>query len=115
VSPTQQRKFNELKVARINGGGQAQSDQTINNFIDTYDYGGSATVKVQHNISQKNNEVFFVQEDYVSTVCLRKFGAQEIAKVSDADRAMIVGEYGFKVKQPRETLFRLTNLSTSLT
>jgi hypothetical protein len=39
---------------------------------------------------------------------------EDLAKVGDSQRELLVGEYTFEFFNPKETLYRVSNLSTSV-
>lgn len=113
VSPKQQRKLNDLKEARIIGGGQSQSDMTLNNYVNKYDFGSRASIDVILSTDIKNDEVYFAQKDLVKVKPLkgRALFKKPLPEDGDFVREMVVGEYTLEVRNTRETMFRLYNLA----
>ena len=113
VSPRQQRKLNDLKEARIVGGGQTQSESNLNNFVSRYDFGNRAQVNVILSTDIKDDEVFFAQKDLLSVVPLgdRSFKVKDLPEDGDFKRKMVVGEYTLIARNTRETLYRISNLA----
>ncbi len=116
VPVTQQRKINQLKEARIIGGGQQQSDNAINNFADTYQFGTKGNAKIWWTTDLKDDEIYFVQKDKIRVRPLkgRTLDRVPLGKTGDNVKELILGEYTMEVKNPGETLYRKYNLSTSL-
>lgn len=116
-SVRQQRQLNLLKVSRINGGGQEQKDTSINNMVETYDFGARAKVEIMFHPDVRDDEIYFYQKDHVNVKPLqgRTWDTTPLAKTGDTDDEMIVGEYTFEFFNTRETLYRLYNLKTNFT
>lgn len=114
-SVRQQRQLNQLKVSRITGGGQEQKDTSINNMVETYDFGARAKVEIMFHPDVRDDEIYFYQKDLVNVKPLqgRAWKTQPLAKTGDTDDEMIVGEYTFEFFNTRETLYRLYNLKTT--
>lgn len=113
VSPKQQRKLNDLKEARIIGGGMSQSDMTLNNYVNKYDFGSRASIDVILSTDIKNDEVYFAQKDLVKVKPLkgRALFKKPLPEDGDFVREMVVGEYTLEVRNTRETMYRLYNLA----
>jgi hypothetical protein len=113
VSVKQQRKLNDLKEARVIGGGMSQDQEVVNNFISRYDFGSKAQVEVILSTDLRNDEVFFAQKDFLSIHSLGKRALQVKILPEDGDftRRLVFGEYSLVARNARETLFRLHNLS----
>lgn len=113
VPVRQQRKLNDLKEARIIGGGQMQDDKTVNNFVSRYDFGSKAQVEVILSTDLRNDEVFFAQKNLLSVNPLgsRTFKLKPLPEDGDFLRKLVFGEFTLIARNTRETLFRLYNLS----
>ena len=112
VSIKQQRKINDLKEARVIGGGHMQSDNTINNFVNRYDFGSRASVEIIPVTDLKDDEIYFFQKDLIS---VHPLGSRSLMKKSlpedgDFKRELLIGEYTAVFRNVRETLFRFYNL-----
>lgn len=113
VSIKQQRKLNELKEARIINGGMSQGENTINNFVQAYDFGSRAHVTVLPLTDLTDSEVYFFQSDLVEVRPLgdRAFKRKPLPEDGDFVREMIYGEYTTIFRNVQETLFRYYNLA----
>jgi hypothetical protein len=113
VPVTQQRKLNDLKEARIISGGVSQSDNTMTNFWNRYEFGSSAQVDVIMTPDLADDEVYFCQKDLVGVHPMkeRQFKRKPLPEDGDYVREMILGEYTGVFRNVRETLFRLHGLS----
>lgn len=78
------------------GDGQA----TIVGAADTYvsDFG---LLKVVPNRFQNTSSVLYLDWDYVSVDYLRTFRTEALAKTGDADKRMLLAEYGLRVKNEK--------------
>lgn len=115
VSYKQQRKINELKAARIISGGMSQSESTLTNKVDRYDFNGAARIGIVATTDVADNEIIIFQEGKVKLKPLngRAWKVEDLAKTGDTDDKLIVGEYTMEVANARETLFNYTNLSVA--
>ena len=113
VSPKQQRKLNDLKEARIIGGGQSQSDMTLNNYVNRYDFGSRASIDVILSTDIKNDEIYFAQKDLIKVKPLKDRALKKKPLPEDGDfvREMVIGEYTLEARNTRETMYRLYNLA----
>lgn len=113
VPVRQQRKINDLKEAKVIGN-VAQSETTLNNFVNRYDFGGKAQVDIMCTTDLAPDEVYFFQKDNVKVKPFkgRALSREPLAKTGDNERELMVGEYVFEFHNPRETLFRKYNLAT---
>lgn len=113
VSTRQQRKINELKEARILGGGQSQSEKNLNNFVNRYDFGSSAQVDVILVPDLRKDEVYFFQKDHISVHPMegRAWVTKPLPEDGDFVREMILGEFTTVFRNPRELLYRYNNLA----
>lgn len=113
VSPKQQRKLNDLKEARIIGGGQSQSDMTLNNYVNKYDFGSRASIDVILSTDIKNDEIYFAQKDLIKVKPLKDRALKKKPLPEDGDfvREMVIGEYTLEARNTRETMYRLYNLA----
>lgn len=116
TSVRQQRKLNGLKEARIINGGMGQGEMRLNNFVNGYDFGSSASVEVFFSTDVRNDEMYFYQKDKVKVIPLQgqSWKREKLAKTGDTDDEFIVGEYTFEFRNTRETLFMLYNLDTAV-
>lgn len=73
-------------------------DSTLNSTISVYisDFG---ELKVVPNRFQRNRTAFALQMDMWELMMLRSYDTVELAKTGDADKRMIVVEYGLKANQ----------------
>lgn len=113
VSTRQQRKLNEIKEARIIGGGHSQGEKNINNFVNRYDFGSNAQVDVILVPDLRKDEVYFFQKDLISVQPMegRAWITKPLPEDGDFVREMILGEFTSIFRNPRETLFRYTGLA----
>ena len=114
-SVNQQRKLNELKSARVTGGGQSQSETNLNNFLDAYNFGGSANVRVFFSTDMRDDEVIFYDESKVKVRPLRDnaFKTKPLPEDGHFKRKLGFGEYVFEVMNARETLYHYYGLATA--
>lgn len=80
---------------------QAKKDQaTIVGAADAYvsDFG---TLAVIPNRFQRTSSAFVLDWDYVSVDYLRPFKQEELAKTGDAEKRMLICEYGLRVKNEK--------------
>jgi hypothetical protein len=110
----QQRKLNDLKAARIVGGGQTQKEMGINNFVETYDFGSRAHVTVIPVVDLADDEVYFFDKSLIKVKPLqgRTWDRQPLAKTGDSEKELIVGEYTAEFRNVQETLYRYSGLAT---
>jgi hypothetical protein len=115
VSTRQQRKLNEIKEARIIGGGQSQGEKNISNFVNRYDFGSSAQVKVILVPDFRKDEAYFFQEDLISVHPMegRAWITKPLPEDGDFVREMILGEFTAVFRNVPETLFRYYNLAVA--
>lgn len=113
VPYAQQSKINALKEARVISGGVKQSDMSINNFVETYNFGNNAQIEIMLTTDIADDEVYFFQKDKVEVKPYkdRGFKREKLGKTGDNDREMIVGEYVCEFHNAPETLFRKYNLA----
>jgi hypothetical protein len=111
----QQRKINELKASRIISGGMSQSEKTLTNAVDRYDFNGSASIKFILSTDLFPDEIIVCQEDKIAVKPLtgRAWQKEDLAKTGDSSDSMILGEYTLEVKNPKETLFYYNGLSVA--
>jgi hypothetical protein len=114
VSNIQKAKLNNLKIARVQGGGQQQSDKAINNLVDIYE-SEAGPLKIVRSNDVFDTDLWLVDSKKVRVMPLqgRRFGIEPLSKVGDKDESMIVGEYTAEVHNP-EVLFKIKNLATSV-
>ena len=114
VSLKQQRKLNDLKAGRIIHGGMTQKDMSINNFVESYDFGGRAHVNVTYLTDLADDEVYFFDKSKVKVKPLqgRSWDRQPLAKTGDSDKELILGEYTTEFRNVYETLYRYYGLAT---
>lgn len=115
VSTRQQRKINDLKEARIIGGGQSQKEKNLDNFVNRYDFGSHAEVDVVLVPDLRQNELYYFQKDLVKVRPMegRAWVTKPLPEDGDFVREMILGEFSAEFRNTRETLGRLYNLSTA--
>jgi hypothetical protein len=115
VPVRQQRKINALKEARVVGGGQSQSDNSVNNFVTRYDFGSNAQVDIIWSNDLFPDEVYFFQKDKFKVKPLqdRQWDRVPLAKTGDTDREMLIGEYTLEVFNSTELLYRYYGLNTA--
>lgn len=114
VSTRQQRKLNELKEARIIGGGQSQGEKNLNDFVNRYDFGSSAQVDVILLPDLRKDEIYFFQKDLISVHPMegRAWITKPLPEDGDFVREMILGEFTAVFRNVRETLVRYHSLAT---
>lgn len=114
VPTRQQRKLNELKEARIIGGGMSQGEKNLNDFVNRYDFGSSAQVDVILLPDLRKDEVYFFQKDLISVHPMegRAWITKPLPEDGDFVREMILGEFTAVFRNVRETLFRYYSLAT---
>lgn len=66
--------------------------------VDVYvsDFG---TVRIQPNRFQRERDLWFIDPEYISLGILRPFRIEELAKTGDAEKRMLLQEWGLCVKQ----------------
>jgi len=116
VPVRQQRKLNELKETRVVQGGMNQSENKISNYWNVYDFGTTAQVQIYFTNDLFDDEIYFFQKDKIKVrpYAGRQMHHEDLAKVGDSQRELLVGEYTFEFFNPKETLYRVSNLSTSV-
>ena len=114
VSVNQQRKLNELKEARVVGA-HTQSENNINNFVEVYNFGKRANVKVFFSTDLRDGELFFYDESKVKVRPLRDNAIKTKPLPEDGHfvRKMVFGEYTFEIANAREHLFHRYGLATA--
>lgn len=113
VSTRQQRKINELKNAKIIGGGMTQSEHNFDNFVNRYDFGSNAQVDIMCVPDIRKNELFYFQKDLISVQPMegRAWVNKPLPEDGDFVREMVLGEFTGVFRNVRETLGRVTNLA----
>lgn len=114
-SVNQQRVLNTLKNARVTGGGQSQSENNINNFVDVYNFGSQANVKVFFSTDMRDDECIFYDESKVKVRPLKDnaFKTKPLPEDGHFKRKLGFGEYVVEVFNARETLYHYTGLATA--
>lgn len=114
VSVNQQRVLNQLKEARVISGGMSQSENNINNFVELYNFGRRANVRVFFSTDLRDDELFFYDESKVKVRPLKDNALKTKPLPEDGHfvRKMVYGEYTFEVMNARETLFYRSGLAT---
>jgi hypothetical protein len=114
-SVNQQRVLNTLKVARVTGGGQSQSENNINNYVDAYNFGSKANVNVFFSTDMRDDEVIFYDKSKVSVKPLRNNAVKQKDLPEDGHfkRRLVFGEYTFEVANAQETLYHYYGLATA--
>jgi hypothetical protein len=109
----QQRKLNDLKLARIIGGGMTQKETSLNQFVESYDFGGRAHVDVMYLTDLRDDEIYFFDKSRIKVMPLagRTWERTPLAKTGDNVKEMIVGEYTAEFRNCPETLYRYYNLA----
>lgn len=115
VPPRQQRALNDLKEARIIGGGMGQTEKTLTNYMNRYEFASGMQVDVLMAQGLARNEAYIFQKDLVEVrpYKSRAFFRKPLPEDGDFKREMILGEYTFVFRNVRETLFRMYNLATA--
>lgn len=115
VSTRQQRLLNELKDAKIVGGGMSQKEHNIDSFVNRYDFGSAAQVDVILLPDLRKDELYYFQKDLISVHPMegRAWVNKPLPEDGDFVREMVLGEFTAVFRNVRETLGRLYNLSTS--
>lgn len=115
LSYKQQRKFNELKEARVINGGVTQSDQRINNIVQYYDFNDKARIKLMLSTDLRDDEAYLFQEDNFKVVPRmgRQWDTKPLGKTGDKTSELLVGEYTCIYRNAPETLYRLYDLAVS--
>jgi len=113
ISIKQQRKLNDLKLARIIGGGMTQKEMGLNNFVETYDFGSRAHVDVMYLTDLADDEVYFFDKSKISVKPLqgRTWERTPLAKTGDSEKELILGEYTAEFRNCFETLYRYSGLA----
>jgi len=62
-SVKQQRMINQLKLARVINGGMTQSEKTLNDMVEAFDFGDRAKVDIMYCTDLRDDELYFLQED----------------------------------------------------
>lgn len=106
------KRLNALKVARVTGGGMADTSNTIRNNVDMYEF-SDAVVKVVRVPEIARNELYIVDKGKIKIVPLqnRSFRVEDIGKVGDSVQKLLVGEYTTEVMNGAEAHIRLKNLA----
>ena len=114
VPVRQQRKLNDLKEARIVGGGMTQAENALNNFVTRYDFGSRGQVEVILSTDLRKDEIYFAQKDKLSVHPLgsRTLKVNDLPNDGDFVRKMLLSEMTLIARNTRETLFRVYNLAT---
>jgi hypothetical protein len=112
----QQAIMNELKENRIIGGGMSQKEKGLNNYVESYNFNDSAMVKLQYSKDVGNNEVFIFDANKVSMHPMLGTDGQWLeyddqGKKGLKDARFVAADMGVKIKNARETMFHLVNLS----
>lgn len=112
VSHTQQRAINLLKEDNIL---MSQSEKGLNRMVNKYDYGTDASIEIFYSNDLAADEMYLGNSDNIEIVPLAgsKLFRRPLAVTGDNDREMLVGEYGFKFRNVKQSLFRFYNLPTS--
>lgn len=115
TSIQQQRNINELKMERIESGGMTQAEMGLNNFVEFYKFGSKARIKILFHTDVMNDEMYFYDASKVKVIPLqgRQLKREPLAKNSDTDREMILGEYTFVFRNTKQTLFRMYELAST--
>lgn len=113
VPYAQQKNLNALKASRIVGGGQSQSERSIDNFVEKYTFGTNATVEVVLTSDLAPSEVMFLQKDRIKVKQLEGRGLvrKPLGKTGDNDKELIITELGLEVRNARETLYHITGVT----
>jgi len=106
------KRMNDLKIARIVGGGMADTSNTIRNNVDMYEF-SDAVVKVVRVPELAKNELYIVDKGKIKIVPLqnRSFRVEDIGKVGDSVQKLLVGEYTMEVMNGAEAHIRVKNLA----
>ncbi len=106
------KRLNALKVARVTGGGMAQSETKIVNTVDQYEF-TDAIVKVMRIPELKRNEFYIGEIDKLKVVPLqgRSFRVEDIGKVGDSVQKLLVGEYTLEAMNAPKVWVRKYNLA----
>lgn len=107
----QQWKINELKETRIVGN-QSQSEMSMNNFVNRYDFGTKAQIDIYSDVDFADDEFYLLDKSRYKVKALkgREFKKTDLPKLSSSEHKVIEGEYTTEYHNPRETLFRYKNL-----
>jgi len=114
VSTRQQRLLNELKDAKIVGGGMSQKEHNLDSFVSRYDFGSHAQVDIVTLPDLRKDELYYFQKDTISVHPMegRAWVNKPLPEDGDFVREMVLGEFTAVFRNARETLGRLYNLST---
>ncbi len=87
-------------VVELNSPQSRSGQATIIGAADAYvsDFG---TLSVIPNRFQRSRDAFLIDWDYVEVDYLRPFKVEPLAKTGDADKAMLIAEYGLRVKNEK--------------
>jgi hypothetical protein len=109
--------FNKTNVSTFNGIAtrfrevRGNSQASIIGAADVYvsDFG---TVRVVPNRFQPETNIYLVDKDYAAVQYLRPFRTVELARTGDADKRMILVEYGLQVRAEK-AMANIADCSTS--
>jgi hypothetical protein len=114
VPVSQQRVLNNMKEARVVGGGTNQGDKTITNFVNRYEFSDKGVFNILLSTDLSKDEIYIVDKSRVSVRPMGKglqYEAVDLAKTGKNDRKYLEVSLGFEVRNGRETLFHLKNLA----
>lgn len=113
LAPARQiKRINALKVARVVGGGMADTSNTIRNNVDMYEF-SDAMVKIVRVPELAKNELYIFDKTKfkIAPLMNRSFRVEDIGKVGDSVQKLLVGEYTCEVMNAAEAFIRVTNLA----
>lgn len=105
-------RINELKIARVTGGGMQNSDNTLRQNVDYFEF-SDANVQIVRVPEIPRNELYIVDKSRIKIVPLqnRSFRVEDIGKVGDSVQKLLVGEYTMEVMNGADAHIRIKNLA----
>lgn len=111
TSVNQQRQINQLKADRVL---MSQKETTLNDMVNTYDFGTQAQVEIMFHPGVRKGEAFFYQKDKVKVKPIkgRALFTKKLPEDGDFVREMLCGEYVFEFHNADKLLFHKSGLTT---
>lgn len=113
MAPSRQiARINDLKVARVTGGGMGQGETILRQNVDQYEF-SDANAEIFRCPLLANNEMYVFDKTRFSIHPLkgRAFKVEDIGKVGDSVQKLLIGEYTCEVKNADEAFIRVYNLA----